>query len=153
MTRARRITWELQKKDKDLFCLENEAMGYLQILRKSYQTRTVFINEHDVVTYPVMVPQLVLALTHDWTVKGRPVDWGLEPITRKLISIDCWNNVEADALKLEEVSEKVDQRKLRNFNNETEAFLKDFRPQFQKTFNDVNTSNLERIDRRRNGNC
>lgn len=150
--RARRITQMLKRKDPSLYC-EESPKGYLQVLRKTTQMKSVYLNEHDVITYSVMVPEFIVALTDNWTVKGTPVEWGLDPIMRKIIAMDTWDNKEAESYQLQSIHERSEKSKERARHHEQEAFCHEFRRGFAKAFNDVNTSTLKKIDRRSNGNC
>ncbi len=147
MDQRRRITIEVKKWDRDLFC-DYGPKGVLSIMRKANEYHSVEVDGVRVV-YPQPCPQIVLVLTDDWTQRGKPVEWGLEPLMRKLKAIDTWLNPVFDFVKQEEKSKES---ATRHRHNEQEAFLKEFRPQFAKSFNDVNTSTLNKIDRRRDGN-
>lgn len=90
---------------------------------------------------------LVFALTDNWSMSGQPIRWGSEVVLARLKAIDQWNN---NPIKdMEEAREKAEDSHWRDFSNNTEAFLKDFRRQFAKATTDINTSTLEKIDRRR----
>lgn len=128
--RVHRITQEVRKHDRCLFAKKSHT-GMIQIFRNNNGS-----------------PKYILSLTDNWSANGSPVEWGLEPIRQRLIAIDLSYNQElmTDILKQYEETEKS---KMRNFRNNTESFLIDFRSQFKKTFNDINTSSLAKTDRRR----
>lgn len=93
-------------------------------------------------------PHYIFSLTDDWSPKGRPVEWGTEPILAHLKAIDLWNS----GVGIEEVishNEKVDASKDRDRMNNIEAFLKDWRRQFAKATDNVNTGTLKKIDKRK----
>jgi hypothetical protein len=146
--RARRITWEVQKHDPKLYCGESHN-GQLWIFREGYSYR-----EYDVdgVTLHALepCPYYIMALTDNWSQSGQSVDWGLEPIMARLRSIDGWSRdvYEEDIYQQKERSKEKSER---HFANETEAFLKEFRPQFAKAFDGINTSSMDKIDPRRKG--
>lgn len=147
MTRQDRITREIQKHDRDLFC-RKDPRGVLQILRKNTITRSVWVDDKTVITYPVSAPSFIVALTDTWTAMGKPVEWGLEPIMRKLRAIDDWQNPESENNKMLAQNEKVDQSHDRDRYNKMEAFCYDWRSQFKKATSDINTSNLAKIEKR-----
>ena len=75
------------------------------------------------------------------------MEWGLEVIRNRLVAHDLWNN-DNIANQVIRDAEKRSESKERALKNTIESFLLDFRRQFGKTFNDVNTSSLAKIDRR-----
>jgi len=93
-------------------------------------------------------PHHIFSLTDTWTASGEPVEWGLEPLLHRLKAMDLWNRQDFVEEFIEQ-AEKEEESEKRSFRNNTEAFLKDFRRQFAKTFEDVNTSTMEKKDRRR----
>jgi hypothetical protein len=145
MMRAHAITRELQLYDPCLFAKKENGM--MKIFRRTkrlewleYEGETVGFLKED--------PYFVCALTHNWTVNGVPVDWGLEPISKKIRESDLWKR---DKLADELIAsyEKQAEASARHTRNETEAFLGEFRSQFAKTFDGVNTANMAKIDNRR----
>lgn len=147
--RTRDLTRELQSHDHDLFCKRDPETGCRHVMRKHNVYRHLVMNDDAVLFYPVSCPQHVLSLTHNWSMNGEPVDWGLVPLMNKIRAIDThYGSSEIDALP--EMYEQAAVAKKRDFSNKTEAFLKEFRPQFAKTFGDVNTANMDKkIDPRR----
>lgn len=145
MTRAHRITQELSKYDSALFARKEQGM--MKIFRRTQRIEWLEF-EGDTVGFLKEDPYFVCALTHNWTVTGKPVDWGLEPISKKIRESDLWKR---DSLADELIAsyEKQAESNARHTRNETEAFLSDFRPQFARTFNDVNTAGMAKTDLRR----
>lgn len=88
-----------------------------------------------------------MALTHNWQKAGTPVDWGLEPISARLREMDLHNRDIAS--ELIRGYEKDDSLRDKRRRSKDEDFLREFRPQFARAFNDVNTSGLRKIDKRR----
>jgi hypothetical protein len=90
----------------------------------------------------VKVPekQLVFHLTHNWSPRGTPVEWGLLPIMNRLKCIDIYNNYGwFDQIMTE--AEKQDEGKKRDFNNTVESFMYEFRDAVKKTTSDVVVTN------------
>lgn len=145
MTRAHRITREISKYDPALFARRENGM--MKIFRRTKRLEWLEF-EGEMVGFLKEDPYLVCALTHNWTVMGTPVDWGLEPISKKIRDSDLWKR-EGLADELIASYEKTAASKDRHMRNETEAFLGEFRSEFAKTFNDVNTANMAKIDNRR----
>lgn len=98
--------------------------------------------------YGASPPHHIFSLTDDWTPKGKPVEWGSEPILAHLRAIDLWNSgVGVDEVL--EHNEKVDEARDRARINNTEAFLRDFRRQFARATDGIRTANMAKIDRRK----
>lgn len=144
MDRIERITKELRRHDRELFAMKQ--MGQVRVFRRV--KRWEMLNfEGNMIGFLKEDPHLVFALTHDWTVKGRPVEWGLLPIMKKIRECDLWGR---DTLADELIAsyEKASARQERHIKNEAEAFAGEFHSQFKKTFSDVNVSSLDKTKRR-----
>lgn len=149
MDRARVITAEIKKHDHKLFCRKN-GEGKLCIYREgtvidSYDI-SEFAGKPAIMHHARSSPHYVCALTDNWKPNGRPVDWGLMPIMKHLRFIDLWNrDIVSD---LEKQSEAKEASNRRHLVNETEAFFSEKKGVFQKAFNDINTANMAKKDRR-----
>jgi hypothetical protein len=137
MTRARSITKAIRVHDRNLYCILGED-GKHHIMQKPL--------------YWPLMPHHVMSLTSNWGITGDPIDWGIEPILARLKA----HNLASDGGQefwdeIEESYEKADASKERDLKNSVESFLYEFKPQFAKATNDVNTSTLNKIDRRRQG--
>lgn len=140
-----RITKLVKKFDRKLYA--ERSGGVIKILRESTKYDLVEIEEGLNVLVQRSTPHFVCALTQDWTMRTAPVEWGLIPIWEKFLQMDSWNR---DVLaEVEEKNTKHDQGVEKNFKNSRESFLREIRKPFARDFNDVNTSNLAKIDRRR----
>jgi hypothetical protein len=144
--RVRQINREVKKHDRDLFAKRSHT-GLVQLFRKSKRWVTETFDDMTIHNL-VDSPQYVLSLTADWSANAPAVEWGLEPIRQRLVAIDLWSNEELFE-QIFENDEKVEASNKRNLKNNTEAFLYDFRSQFKKTFNDVNTSNMSKDVKRK----
>lgn len=143
----------VKKHDIKLFCRENPQMGCIQVLREAYRAERVDFSEvtgieGDTLAYPVSSPYYIMSLTDNWNATGSPAHWGELPLLKRLRDIDGW---ERDSLAntWEEKNKKQDEKEHKDFCNKTEDFAYEFRDQFKKTFADVNTSSMEKIDKRR----
>ncbi len=145
MTRAQRITREIQTYDPYLFAKKENGM--IRIFRRVKRLEYLEF-EGKMVGFLKEDPHLVCALTHNWSVNGEVVEWGILPIMEKIRSCDLWKN-EKIADELIASYEKAAESRDRHTKNETEAFLSEFRPQFARAFDDVNTSTLAKTDNRR----
>lgn len=144
--RLNSINSALRRFDEKLYA-EKDLLGKITIYRKAYRFLAYeFQGERLLVSHPN--PYMIFPLTDDWSAKGKSVEWGVEPILSRLQAIDAWNRARIHQEYLEQ-HEKVDAAADRDFKNNTEAFLKDFRRPFAKAFNDINTSTLEKRDSRR----
>jgi hypothetical protein len=131
--RLRTLNKELKHIDRNLFA-KKESNGVVHLYRKSG------LNASDAC--------FVTALTHNWAADGSPREWGIEVIKARLRAMDLWrdNNV-VDELMLCYEKQKESERK--DFRNNVESFLYDFRRQFARATSDINTSLLPKIDKRR----
>lgn len=150
--RVMSINKALKLHDAELFCKPDEN-GCLQVYKKTVGYEAINFGDY-VVHYSRIIPKSIMALTDTWTVRGNPVDWGIEPIMRKIQEMDTHNR--ADFLReMEKAFEKKNEDKQKEIVNKNEAFLYEHHKMFKKAFADVNTSNLEKVDKRRilDGNC
>lgn len=147
--RETRIEQVLKQHDPKLF-LNRNGFGELQVMRESFR-----MNSYDVDGVSLICverqPYYIMSLTKDWTSKTDPVEWGLDPIIRRLQEIDGWNPLSL-ANTMEARNLKVDEAKERHMTNETEAFVKDWRSSFAKATKDISTNTLDKkLDSRRKG--
>lgn len=136
MDKVSRYTKLLKSYDKELFaqCNKGERVDVYR------QTRDK--------TSP---PYYIFSLTDNWTTTGRPVEWGSEVIYARLRAIDLWNSgVGVD--QVIEQNEKVDESKQRALRNNIESFMYEFRRQFAKATDGINTANLKKLYRKENEN-
>ncbi len=139
MGRAEYITKHLRSYDRELYCAE-DTEGKLCVWRKvSKAERLTYEGVNLVFVRPDS--HRVFSLTHDWGVKGRPADWGILPIMAKVKSCDIWQRDIVRDLEIQE--EKIEKSASRDLDNKNEAFLKEFRPQFAKAFNDTRVANMD----------
>lgn len=100
----------------------------------------------------VAPPYYIFSLTENWGLRGKPVEWGIEPILARLKAIDLWNQGVTSVDNLVAEQERVEEGKMRDFRNNTESFLKDFRRQFARATNDVNTALMDKKKGPKHGN-
>lgn len=143
MGRAETLTSHLKRYDQNLFASgDRKVSGILNPLGAIWVLRKNSARPHE--------PHIVFALTDNWTIHGKPREWGIEVVLNRLRAMDLWrddqviNRLEADYSKSEE-SEK------RAGRNNIESFLLDFRKDFAKATNHINTSLLPKTDARRKG--
>lgn len=141
----RRINQELRFFDRKLYA-EKSAHGVVKILRKGTHWES-FEFEGNTLLYSRPNPHYVLSLTHNWSLEGQPVEWGIEPLLGRLREIDSHNH---DVLaRIYEENEKRERLRKRAQSNELKAIAYDSRREFAKAVNDINTSTLEKVDSRR----
>lgn len=145
MGRAEQITKAVKSYDSKLYC-EKSREGKLCVYRRGSR-----IEPYDIdglaINFVRPAPHFVFALTHDWKLAGRPVDWGVLPIMNRLKAIDLWQRdlAEESIKSVERASESYQ----RDMGNSIESFLYDFRSSFKKATADINTASMKKIDRRR----
>lgn len=134
--RVRRISKELKKYDKKLYAIRTRE-GMIQIFREGQRIQDSCYDEQSVDSYILRpFPQFILALTHNWRVTGRPVDWGIEPLMKQMMSMDTWKE---DRMyeKLCENREREVEIKKQSEKNEMRALIADSREDFKKAANDL----------------
>lgn len=139
--RARRITDAVQTYDRLLYAKDDGRA--IRIFRKGKAYRPEQLSYDVKVWNLISDDHLVMSMTDTWGVNGKRVDWGIEPIMARLRALDLWNsdNLANRFFEQEEIDQKSRERQMRN---STEAFLYDFKSQFARATNDVNTSNLSK---------
>lgn len=137
MSRVLSLNENLKRFDSKLF-VKKESSGAIHLYRHSS------LGSHSPANY-------IMALTHDWTADGRSVEWGIEVILARLKAMDLWRDNRTMVDELLESYEKNKASERRAFRNNVEAFLYDFRRDFAKATNDINTSCLAKTDKRRMG--
>lgn len=144
--REQRIEQTIQKHDRMLF-LQKNFRGELQVMRRSTHGVHYDINGTCLINYEPR-PHYIMSLTKDWTGKTEPVDWGLEPIMRRLQEIDGWNH--DIAARVFDHNDRVKKQKDQSLKNKTEDFVREeLRPRFAKATEDILTHSVARIDSRR----
>lgn len=139
MGRAELITKHLRSYDRELYCAE-DTEGKLCVWRKVSKIERYTIDGASI-DFVRPDSHRVFSLTEDWGVKGKSADWGILPIMAKVKSCDIWQR---DIVRdLEEQQMKIEKSNERDLDNKNEAFLKEFRPQFAKAFNDTRVANMD----------
>jgi SOS response regulatory protein OraA/RecX len=127
-TRVKSLTRALKAYDYKLFA-QRRRDGVICVMRDS--------------ELRLSCPNFIMALTNNWTVEGRPVEWGIEVVINRLKAHDLWNNDTFVTNWLKEEEKETESRdKARR--NSIESFLYDFRSQFAKATNDINTGNFDK---------
>lgn len=146
--RERRIEETIQYHDRELF-LNKNYLGELQVMRRAF---TMIPHDFDGHTVYVKTPtpHYIMSLTEDWTGKTRPVDWGLDPIVRRLKEIDDWGSESAFDRMLKD-NDRRDAIKKNAFNSLTEDVAREWRKEFKKHTDDILTHSVNKIDSRRKG--
>lgn len=145
MGRLSSINRAIRSYDRHLVAvLENNLIS---IKRKTHTFDVFHIDDYKILASRPF-HQHVMDLTDNWNANGSPVEWGLEPIVCRLKAIDLASNPTMME-DLKRSYDKAEETKRRDFKNNVESFLLDFRQQFAKSFNDVNTSTMEKTDKRR----
>lgn len=144
--KLRQVTRLLKQYDSDLIA-KRYLDGTLAILRK--RRGYDFYRFSDCVLWSSFDwEDLVLPITDNWIETGRPVDWGIEPILWQMQKIDGWRD-DSDYDRFYQDRERRKANRARARRNEMRALAADCRREFARATNDINTSSLDRIDRRR----
>lgn len=144
-----RIEQTLKSYDPELF-LNKDYKGRLQVMRngKTYQSHNAGDFEIQVLTPS---PHYIMSLTSDWSPKGEPVDWGLEPLLRRLQEIDDWGS-ESSFERMLAQNERKNQLKERAMKGLTEDVAKEWRKDFIKHTGDIICHSMDKTkDPRKKG--
>lgn len=129
MTRAERLTQAVRTYDKALYVLQTNT-GTYQVWRKEYP------KDWDGLTFSARNEvQFILALTDDWTLKGKPVEWGIDPLLEKLKEMDAWRD-DSYYGQMVKGRERDDANKLSRFKNNARAMAADVRKDVAKAAGD-----------------
>lgn len=137
------MDWSLMRLNKEVNGYDSAlyatraSNGMIQVYRKPTKSVANLYDADDFNPNPL----LILCLTDTWTIQGKPVEWGLEPVMERLRSMDQW----ADGISYEEFCRRRDQREStdkRTFNNDLRDRAKDLRSDFVRATDDINTSTL-----------
>ena len=143
-SRIRRLSFEVRKYDPALYV--DWINDRICVLRRTKRVESYEVDGETIINYADS-PHFVFALTDTWQTTGNPVDWGIEPIMSRIKEHDLWNNPG----QIEDLLKKTEQHKeglARDRHNMIESFAIDYRREFQRQHNDVNTANLKKTDRR-----
>lgn len=142
------ITRSLKRYDRELYCARN-GNGVRCVYRKGKRYECVATFDDGAKLYSIVPsPEFIFALTDNWAPTGMPRAWGIDAILYRIKQIDSWDNERLFA-EMDANNEKVDKSKERAFMNETEAFLSDYRRPLAKAFEDINTTSLDKSDKRK----
>lgn len=135
MTRRQRsVSRAVKEYKRELYCKWD--IGKLHIFQKS--------------PYWPSPDRYVCSLTHNWKIGGEPVEWGVEAIKVKLKAMDMASDGGQEFISEVLASYEKDYvSKQRDRKNTMESFLYDYRSEFAKATNHINTGTLEKTDKRR----
>ena len=141
MDRAAQLTRFLKEYDRELYCSKSRE-GKLCVYRNSVRWENYDMGENTVLRVARSTPHFIMALTHNAQMNGQPVEWGSLRILERLKKNDMQNR---DIMaEMEKQYDEEQERQKRNRMNKTEDFMYEFRDTFKKTFNDYNTSTLDK---------
>lgn len=95
-------------------------------------------------------PHFIFSLTDDWQPTGKPVEWGIDPVLNRIRAHDLWRDDTFVERLLAAQEEKAAERS-RDFGNSVESFLYDFRKDFAKATDGINTSTLGKVKMKGSG--
>ncbi len=144
----RRIQNAIKEHDSKLF-LNRNYLGEIQIMRKSFKMVPHEIDGR-IVYVQTPSPHYIMSLTEDWTGRTRPVDWGVEPIMRRLKEIDDWGSDSSFERMLRD-NERIEERKKKSFASLTEDVALEWRKDFKKHTEDILTHSVDKKDPRSKG--
>ncbi len=138
------LTRNLKRHDSQLYADKDHTNNVISVFRKRVRY-DVCSWDNGYLLYSQPDKYLIFSLTHNWKSNGIPTDWGIEPVMARIKAMDLWNrDIASDLIKDYEKDKESEKRAQ---DNNIESFLYDFRSQFAKATNDVNTSTLSKTRR------
>lgn len=138
--RIRTLNKHLKGHDKELFCQQNGER--IDIMRYAHRTQRYEFDGKCLI-HVQRVPQWVLSLTDNWYATGIPREWGVEPVIKKLKSMDAWTRTRI-VEEAEDLYEEANNQIARNRRSEIESFASDYRSDFKKATEDINLANISK---------
>lgn len=145
--RIRVLNKGLRAHDSMLYA-RREDNGMVNVYRKGIRWDALEF-QGNTLQYVREQPVFVLALTHNWSLTGQPVEWGIEPVISKIKESDFQRTGVLACDELAKEREKAKELRDRANRNDIAARAYDLRGEFAKATNDINTSSMEKADKRR----
>lgn len=127
--RLKRISRFVNSYDKDLYA--KSVKDIITVWRKNSNPAAYEYFDDELNT-----DQFIIALTDSWSMSGNPVDWGLDPIYWKIMSMDSWHRINMYD-EFCRRRERMMENKERARRNENRAIAADLRSEFAKATNDI----------------
>lgn len=140
-------TRALKGYDSDLFAAHN-VDGVVCVFRYVKRYELVVDEEGFKMFNLIRGKQFVFALTTNWALSGRSVDWGIDHVMDRIRKIDALAN-ERFLDEMDEANERVDQSNKRAIKNEMEAFWSHERRRFAKATDDILVHSLSKDEKRK----
>lgn len=122
----------------------NQALGAYDSALFAQETKPGRYDVYRGSKYGGALPNFIFALTDNWLPTGKPVSWSVDIVLNRIRAHDLWRD-EDFVERLIAEQEEADASKQRGFRTSVEGFLSDFRRQFSRATNDVNTSLLKEV--------
>ncbi len=143
--KVNRLNQKLRQYDRNLIAKESDN-GMIQVWRLADKWSSADLCSDDFGSSRPM--QFIFALTDNWTVTGKPVDLGIEPVMDRVREMDLWSKV-SFLDEMRKNRDRVKAIKEQTKRNEIQAMAYDMRKDFAKATNEINTSTLEKVESRR----
>lgn len=142
----RRINAALKGYDRALYAVQPKIGGLITILRRSVKLVPLALEPG--VTLWASVPNdfQILPLTHDWSARGRPVEWGILPLMAKIRAMDAWNDSHDGGVikRLEREEQREEESNRRSVRTLHENLAYESHRHFREAFKDINTATLNK---------
>jgi hypothetical protein len=132
--RVRTLTKYAKEYDGDLF-FKRDSNGVIHLFRNKRRLKH-FTYQTQAYSYTVDDEQHIFSLTIDWKPESRGVEWGIDPVMRKITAMDNWR----DDRGYDEFCKRRDAANLakrKQFKEHIRAGAEDMRSAFAKATNDI----------------
>ncbi len=135
-------TRALKRYDPDLYAGRN-IDGVPCVFRKSKRYHMICDWDGGALLELKADKQFIFAITDNWVLSGRQIDWGIDDVIGHVQSIDAVAN-ERLFDEMDEHNERIEKSKSRALKNEMEAFWSHERRRFAKATDDILTHSLSK---------
>lgn len=123
-SRTARVSRLVRSYDRKLYA--QRINGMIQVWREGERSEVLPYEVEDANYILRPNPQFIFALTDDWKLGGQPVDWGIEPLSWKIRSMDAWRD-DSYFDRMLKSREREEEEKDRTRRNEFRAIAADYR--------------------------
>ena len=139
--RTRTLTKHLKGYESKLFAERDDETKVIHVMREGTITLGPLHYGEFKFKYTKSSAHYIMSLTDNWTLSGKPREWGIDQVIARLREIDSWNRARMFE-EMREGREKTSKTQEKDRINKHEAWLRDNKNIFKRAFNDINVSSI-----------